>query len=50
MPETTYNILSQVCPKKSKKFVDRWFILSMVFMAMGMILAFLALIMLPRLV
>ncbi len=47
MTEITSNTFFQVCPKKRKKYIDRWFILSMVFMILGLALAILALIMLP---
>lgn len=43
MPEITTNSFLQVGPKKRKQNIDRWFVLSIIFMALGLILAFLAL-------
>lgn len=47
MNEITPDSFLQVCPKKRKRKIDRWFVLSMVFIILGLALAILALLMLP---
>ena len=42
MSKTAPNIFPQMSPKKRKKHIDRWFILSLIFIGLGLALALFA--------